>query len=65
MEATENFYDSFTSSLSDTRCGRGFRAFLNNPVGTAYFDSNKEEEGNTVQEMSKLMKKCFLVRLLW
>ena len=47
--------------MSDTRRGRGFKAFLNNPVGTAYFDNNKEEEGNAVQELSKLIKRCFLV----
>lgn len=53
--------DNLTSSISDTRYGRGFRAFLNSPVGRVYFGNNKEEEGNTVQELSKLIKRCFLV----
>ena len=47
MEATGDPYDNFTSPMSDTRRGRGFRAFLNSPVGRAYFDNNEEEEGNT------------------
>ena len=64
MEATGDLYDNFTSSVGDTKRGREFRAFLNSPVGRAYFDNNKEEEGNTVQEMNKLIKRCFLVRLL-
>ena len=45
MEATGDLYDNFTSSVSYTRHGRGFRAFPNSPVGRAYFDNNKEEGG--------------------
>ena len=65
-------YNNFTSSINDTSHGKGFRAFVNSSIGKAYFNSdNKEEEGNTVQEMSKL-KRYFVfvasdivVRLAW
>ena len=58
---------SATFSLH-SRSERGFRAFLNKPVGGAYFNNNNDKEENTVQELSKLIKRCFLVRtvgLLW
>ena len=61
MEATGDLYDHFTSLMTDKRRGREFRAFLNSHVGRAYFDNNKEDEGNTVQELSKLIERCFLV----
>ena len=47
--------------MSDTRHGRGFRAFLKNHIGRAYFYNNKEEEKNPVQKLSKLIKRCFLI----
>lgn len=65
MKATGDLCNNFTSSVSDTRRGRGFRAFLNSPIGRAYFDNNKEEERKTMEEMSKSIKRCFLVMLLW
>ena len=45
MEGTGDLSANFTSSVSDTRHGKGFRAFLNSPFGRVYFDNNKEEEG--------------------
>ena len=35
MKATGNLCNNFISSVRDTRCGRGFRAFLNRPAGRA------------------------------
>ena len=52
MEATGDLYDNFTLSMSDITPGREFRAFLNNPVGRAYFDNHIEEQGHNMQEMS-------------
>ena len=48
--------------MSDKRCGSGFIALLNSPVGRAYFDNNKEEERKSVQDLSKLIIACFLAR---
>ena len=53
MEATGDLCNNLTSSVSDTRRGMGFRAFINSPIGRAYFDNNKEEERKTMEEMSK------------
>ena len=61
MIATGGFYDNFTSLMSDTRHGKEFKAFLNNHIGRAYFSNSKDEEGNFVQELSKLIKRCFLI----
>lgn len=41
MEANGDL-DNLTSSISDTRYGRGFRAFLNSPVGRVYFGITKK-----------------------
>ena len=60
MKAAGGLYDNLTLSMSDTRHGRVFRAFLNNHFGRAYFNNNKDLEGNTVEELSKLIKSCFL-----
>lgn len=42
-----NLYNMFTSSISDNSGGKGF--------GKTYFN-NSEEEGDTAQEISKLLK---------
>ena len=43
-----NLYNMFTSSISDNSGGKGF--------GKTYFNNNSEEEGDTAQEISKLLK---------
>ena len=48
-----NLYNMFTSSISDNSGGKGF--------GKTYFNNNSEEEGDTAQEISKLLKKYFIL----
>ena len=33
-------------------------------MGRGYFENNKKEEANTVQEINQLIKRFFLVRML-
>ena len=58
-----NLYNNFTLPISDNSCGKGFRAFPSSSFDRVYFNTNNEEEGNNVQEMSTLLK-LYLTLLL-
>ena len=58
-----NLYNNFTLPISDNSCRKGFRAFPSSSFDRAYFNTNNEEEGNNVQEMSTLLK-LYLTLLL-